>query len=298
MSNTYTTSDLIDDILMLAHTPGGNNTFTSTNLLKIANMELQTPIVKQILSTRGGYYLNYVDISPNATGLYSIPSDAIAGTIVSVETVDGTSINQVSQYESSEQFSTLSPMSVGSGFFIRGNHIQILPIPTDTVRLWFNKRPSNLILTSKASQIAAINGAVLTVNSIPSSIQIGSGVDVLGDQPPFHILGDTLTITDISGTDITLSGTVDNVSVSDWIALHNQTPIPQIPVEFRVLLAQRVVVKINEMQGYTQKFKEAQAKLLEYENNTLNLIAPRVKSKTKIITSNVGGFLRKGRIIY
>lgn len=290
--NTYTTADLIQDILLLGHVPTGNNTFTTAKLLRLADMELQTPIMKQILATRGGYYLTYEDQDIVASGLYVIPSDAIAGMLANVELVQDISIIPVNQIDESEQFSTSSPTSTSYGFFLRGNYVQILPTPNiGTVRLWFFKRVSTLIATTAACQVVSIAGPIVTVASIPSTITVGGFVDSLGDQPPFNILGDNQEILAISGSDITLDDTVTDLAAGDWIALHNQTPVPQIPVEFRVLLAQRVVCKIYEIQGYLEKLKAAQAKLKEYEDDTFNLITPRVKSQTKVINAVNGGFL-------
>lgn len=292
MANTYTTDDLIEDILLLGHVPTGNNTFTDAKILRLANMELQLSVTKQILATRGGYYLDYEDYPIAEDGLYVIPSGAIGGALANVELVQEPTIIPVNQIEESEQFSTNSPTAISYGFFMRGNYVQILPLPNVGVaRLWFFRRTSQLIETTSASQIQAINGAVYTVGSIPSTIVEGSFVDVLGDQPPFNILGDNAEIIDITGTDITLDAAADDVAVGDWIALHNQTPIPQIPVEFRLLLAQRVVCKIYELQGYEEKLKAAKEALKEYMSDTFSLLTPRVKSQTKIITSPSGGFL-------
>ncbi len=292
MANLYTTDQLLEDILLLGHVPTGNNTFTSSKLLRIANMELQTPITQQILSTRGGYYLTYTDYEAAQDGLYVIPSDAVGGRLANVELVQEPTIIPVNLIEESEQFSTNSPTSTSYGFFMRGNSVQILPTPSIGVcRLWFYKRVSDLILTSAACEVTAVAGPIITVSSIPSTIAIGDFVDVCGDQPPFNVLGDNLEILDITGSDITLDAVVEDVAIGDWIALHNQTPIPQIPVEFRVLLAQRVVVKIYELQGYLDKMKAAEMKLKEYEANTFGLITPRVTSQTKVIMPVNGGFL-------
>lgn len=290
--NSYNTDDLIEDILLLGHIPTGNNTFTNDTLLRLANMELQTPIIKQILSTRGGYYLTYEDQDPVATGLYSIPSDAIAGGLAQVEIVQNESVIPVNVIESHEQFSTLAPSSSTYGYYMRGNYVQVLPTDTNgTLRFWYYKRPSQLIQTTQAAQVSAIAGATITVSTLPSTILVDSVVDVLGDQPPFNILGNELTVTDITGTDLTLSEEVAGLTVGDWVALTDQTPIPQIPVEYRVVLAQRVVCKIYELQNYGDKLKAAQMKLAEYEKDTLNLITPRVKTQTKVIFPS-GGFLR------
>lgn len=292
MSNLYTTDELIEDILLLGHVPTGNNTFTPAKILRLANLELQLPVTKQILATRGGYYLTYEDVEIREDGLYSIPSDAIMGVLANIELVQPPTIIPVNMIDESEQFSTNSPTCTSYGAFFKGNFVQILPIPNiGTARFWFFKRTSELVPTTSACQITAIAGAVYTVSSVPSTVVEGSMVDVLGDQPPFNILGDDLEITDITSTDITLSAESDDVEVGDWIALHNQTPVPQIPVEFRLLLAQRVVVKVYELQGYLDKMKAAQMKLEEYEKDTFSLLTPRVKSQTKIIMPVNGGFM-------
>ncbi len=247
--------------------------------------------MKQILSTRGGYYLTYEDFEVTSDGLYMIPGGAIAGALANIELVQEPTIIPVNLIEESEQFSTISPTSTSYGFFMRGNYVQILPTPNiGTCRLWFFKRPSQLIVTSQAAQVTAVNGAILTVSSVPSTLSASASVDICGDQPPFNILGER-TISGIAGTDITLSSAVTEVAIGDWISLHNQTCVPQIPVEFRPLLEQRVVVKIYELQGYLDKMKVAEASLKELEAATFNLITPRVKSQTKIISAINGGFL-------
>lgn len=292
MANSYTTDDLVELILLLGHVPTGNNTFDTADLLSLATLEIQLPITKQIMSTRGNYYMTYADYDIREDGLYSIPSDAIMGVLANVELVQEPTIIPVNAIDESEQYSTNSPTSTSYGYFFKGNYVQILPTPNIGVcRLWFYKRTSMLVPTSAACLITAITGAVYTVSSIPSTIINGAKVDVLGDQPPFNILGDDLTITNITGTDITLSAESEDVSVGDWISLHNQTPVPQIPVEFRLLAAQRVVVKIYELQGYLDKMKAAQMKLEEYEKDTFSLLTPRVKSQTKVVAPVNGGFM-------
>jgi hypothetical protein len=255
-------------------------------------MELQTSVVKQIMSTRGGYYLTYADYDAAQDGLYVIPSGAVAGALANVELVQSTTIIPVNLIEESEQFSTNSPTSTSYGFFMRGNYVQILPTPSiGTCRLWYFKRRSDLVLTSSCAQVTAVNGAVISVSSVPSTMVTGVSVDALADQPPFNSLGEDLEITDVTGTDITLDDEVTGLAVGDWLALNGQTCIPQVPVEFRVLLAQRVVVKIYELQGYLDKMKAAQMKLSELEGATFKLITPRIQSQTRLINPVNGGFL-------
>lgn len=289
--NTYTSDDLIDDILLLGHVPLGNNTFTSATILRLATLEMQTPIAAQILATRGNYYMTYEDQEIVSTGLYDIPPDCVAGALVNVELVNGPTIIPVNLIEESEQFSTIAPTSTSYGFFMRGNQVQILPTPNVGVaRFWYSKRMSDLILTTKAAQVATVAGNVITVDSLPSTIVQGSYIDGCGDKPPFNILGSGI-ITNIASLTITLDGEITGLLPGDWLALNNQTPIPQLPVEYRLVLAQSVVVKIYELQGYLDKMAVAQKKLDQYLKNISSLITPRVKSQTKVISPVNGGFL-------
>lgn len=294
-ANTYTTDDLVNDILLAGHIPLANNTFTATKLLKLATWELQTPIMKQILSTRGGYYMTYEDYVANQSGAYPIPMNATAGALANVELVQGTTIIPVNLMEESEQFSTNSPTTTSYGFYMQGNNVIIRPTPVvGNPRLWFFRRPSELVPVSSCAQITSIAGDVLTVSSLPTDWAVDDEVDLVGDQPPFNI-GDETLVTAISGTDVTVAVTTPSVEIGDWICLHNQTCIPQLPVEFRVLLVQRVVVRVYEIQGYLDKMNQAKKKLDELEKDTFGLITPRVQSQSKIINPVNGGFLTGGR---
>lgn len=288
--NTYTTTDLISDIKILGHVPISQSTFDNATLLKLSTLEMQTPLMNQIMSTRGNYYLTYEDFAATQDGLYELPGDAVGGALFNIQLVQVPTIIPVNPIEPAEQFSTDSPTSTSYGFFMQGNLIQILPTPSIGVcRLWYIKRTSTLVQTSQCAQVVSIAGNDVTVSSVPSNIVNGALVDLVGDQPPFNILLEN-EITAIAGTTITLDVEPVGLQVGDWICLHQQTCVPQIPAEFRYLLAQRVVVKINELQGYEEKLAASQQKLMELEKAVFGMMTPRVKAQTKIIMPVNGGF--------
>jgi hypothetical protein len=289
--NAYTVNELVNNVLLIGHVPLGNSTFTAPTLITLADREIQLPIMKQILSSRGGYYLTYVDMVSNATGLYVIPSDCIGGALANIELIVGPTIIPVNEIEESEQFSTTSPSSSSYGYYMIGNYVQILPVPSNgNPRFWYFKRPSTLVPATSCCQISGIAGTAITVMSVPTNIVNGALVDLIGDQPPFNVLS-TQTILGIVGTTITLDAAPLTLSNGNWIALSQQTPVPQIPVEFRPLLEQRVVSKIYELQGYKDKWQASQQILKDLEAATLSLITPRVKNNAKIIMPINGGFL-------
>lgn len=292
-SNSYNTTDLVTNVQLVGHIPLSNSTFTSTEIINLANRELQTAVISQITSIKEGYYLTYRDLDVGSTGLYSIPSQAIGGALEAIQiVVGGISIVPVNRLDHAEQFSTLAPSTTTYGYFIQGNTVNIMPIPTiGVVRLWFLRRPNALVATSVAGSISAIAGNVITVTALPSVFTVGSSINLCQDQPTFDVLAET-TITGISGTNVTLASVSSQLALGDWLCLSDQTPVPQIPVEFRPLLEQRVVVKIYELQGYLEKMKAAGEMLKGMEESLFKLISPRVSTQTKIINPQNGGFLK------
>ncbi len=295
--NTYTTQTLVDKVVLKSHMPLSNDTFTAKDIISLADDEIKTPLLKLLLSTRGGYYKTYLDYVSNALGLYIIPPNATCLTLENIELVQNTTIIQVNQIEESEQFSTNSPTSTTYGFFMKGNYVQILPTPPEgNTRLWFSRRPSQLVLTSACGQITNIDYSVplvttITVASLPSTMVVGSLLEIVGDQPPFNVFGEGV-VTAINGTNVTLDGVILEFGVGDWLCLANQTCVPQIPVEFRPVLEMRVVAEMFRLQGGSdKKYKDAKEKATELEKDVLTLMTPRIKSQTKIISTVQGGFL-------
>ncbi len=292
-ANSYDTTTFVSNVQLIAHIPLSNATFNAPEIINLGNRELQTSLISQILSAREGYYLKYVDYDPTLypLGLFPIPPQAIGGALEAVQIVVDPSIIPVNRLEQSEQFSTQAPTSTSYGYFIQGNLIQVLPAPTmgGVLRIWFTRRPNTLTATSAAGYISAINGAVITVSALPSTFAVGTLVDLCQAQPTFDVLGER-EVAAISGTDVTLDAAVDDLVIGDYLCLANQTPVPQIPVEFRPLLEQRVAVMIYELQGYLDKMKAAGDKLKRMEEDLFKLIAPRVHSQTKVVNPQNGGF--------
>jgi hypothetical protein len=291
MSNSYTTADIIDKVVLKAHIPLANNTFNEDDILSLGNDELQTSLLSQITSVREGYYLTFVDLDINQTGLYPVPSDAIAESITFLQLVNGTSVIPVNRTEFSEQLATNAPSTTTYGFYILGNDILVQPTPSfaGVVRMYYTRRPDVLVQTSDCGQISTIVGTALTVTSVPTSLTVGSIVNIQKAQPNFDTLETDAVITDITGDVITLDAVADTVSVGDFICLEGQTCVPQIPVEFRPLLVQRIVVKMYEIQGYSEKIGVAQKKLDDMEKALFGLISPRVQQSPKVIYPITGG---------
>ena len=288
-ANSYTTSDLISLIKLLAHVPQGNLTFTPANLLTLADLELRTSIAKQLKEADEGYFQTILEYNQDDSGEYRIPGSAIAATAYSIQIRNGQALWPVSRQEVAEMTTTTFPSTGNWTYFIRGNTLVMLPAQfSGVLRITYERRPSKLVPLTSCGLISAINGQVITVGSVPSGWVVGDSIDLQAAQPQFDILGNC-EITDITGTDITLDGDLGDLAVGDYLCLEDQTCVPQVPVEFHQLLAQRVVCKIYELQGYLDKMKAAQAKLKEMEDALTALITPRTQAAPKVINPSWGG---------
>lgn len=287
--NTYTTTDLISLIKLLGHVPQSNSTFTPAALLTLADLELRTSIAKQLKESNEGYFHFYIEYPQNSLGIYAVPSDAIASAVYSVQIRNGQAIWPVSNQEVSEMTTTTFPSVGNFSFYIQSNTIFVLPIQfAGVLRVTYERRPSKLVPVTNCAQVSAINDQVVTVTSLPSGWVIGDTVDLQASQPQFDFLG-PVEITDINTLDITLDGDVSALSVGDYLCPEGQTCVPQVPVEFQQLLAQRVVCKIYELQGYLDKLKAAKAILKEMEDALTAIITPRTQSSPKVINPSWGG---------
>lgn len=300
VQNTNTTSDLVSLIKILGHVPQSNATFTPANLLTLADSELRTAIAKMLKVADEGYFQTIVENNYVSSGIYSMPSAAVASAAYVIQIRNGVAIWPVSRQDVAEMTTTNGPSGGNWSFFIRNNKLHLLPAEfSGVLRITYERRPSKLVPVSSCAQVSSIAGQVITVASVPSGWIVGYTLDLQSAQPPFDVLS-TCTITNISGTAITLSGTVTDLAVSDFLCLEEQTCVPQIPIELQQLLAQLVVCRIYELQGYLDKLKVAKDKANEMKADLTAIITPRVQSTPKVINPAWGGRQignRRGRFI-
>lgn len=288
-ANTYTTSDLLTLIKLLGHVPQSNSTFTASNLLTLADFELQTSVAAMLKQANEGYWQAVVEYDQDASGRYPMPGDAVASAIYVLQVRNGQAIWPVSRQQVSEMTTTTFP-SVGNwSYYIQNNTFVLLPVDFDgLLRVTYERRPSKLVPVTSCATVSSIVGQVVTVSSLPTGWVNGNVLDLQACQPQFDTLG-VCEISNIAGTDLTLVGDLGDLAIGDFLCLQGQSCVPQIPIEFHQLLAQRVVCKIYELQGYLDKMKAAKAVLAEMERALIALITPRTQAAPKVVNPSWGG---------
>lgn len=322
----FTTTELLADIKRKAFVPISQITFSDTDLLNMADEEIQIALVPFIMKVREEYLVDSVDIAVDGTTrTFEMPARAIGAKLRNVTCLinPNNDINQPNERKVPEinaedavfnnNFNNFLSLQ---SYFLRENNIILSPgassFAGQTLRMYYFKRPSKLVLTSSCAQVTAINGQQAIVNLVPTNFGTSGTLTITADlvkaSPPFRLYGMDLTVT-IDTTTNTATIPVNTnilidagnpnygIQVGDYICLSGESPIPTLPVELFSLLAQRVAVKILASLGDNSNFQIATDRLKDMEHNALELISNRVEgSNRKVVnqfsTMNLNPFRR------
>jgi hypothetical protein len=285
---TYTTSDLVTAVLGLAHIPEAQTTFQATDILRLADSAMRTLVSPKIVSVREGYWTTYQDYSISTSSDpidVVIPALALGGAIVEVKLLVNNVYLPVDRLEISELTSTQFTPRPNYGYWIEDNVLKFLGNGgvTGTLRVWYNRMPSQLVQTSACGEITGISSNDVTVSGLPSTFMVGTELDIASAQPGFNVLLKDSAPTGINNSVITFTSVPSRVAVGDWVCLSGQSCVVQCPIEWVSVLEQAAVCKIYEAQGYLQKLAAAKASLKEMTDQVLTLIGPRQIQKTKFM---------------
>lgn len=305
---SYTTADLIATVKTKALVPTNQSTFSSSQILVIADEELQMGIIPIIKEAREEYFVTYIDYTlVPGQARYQVPSRAVGSTLSDILIVDETNEQQYSVpiVEASNAPDRNSPYGYNAGLiaYMEGNDVVLDPpsnIPGGVIRLKYVERRNNLVEVTAAGRIDAINTSnnQVTLGNVPNAFNTTQLFDFVKAKPGFDNLAIDQTCTGISGTVFQFSSLPSNLRVGDYLCLAGESPVIQLPVEFHMVLAQRVIVRILEALGDTNGISVARSKLEELQRNALKLITPRISGEAKKVVNpfsplNGGGRFRR-----
>jgi hypothetical protein len=300
----YTTTGLLASIRRRASLPNTATAGTAdADLLAYANEELQLRLTAQIMSLREDYFLTHDD-RPISGVRYRIPSRAIGGKLAGVYLLDAE--GNVRDKLERESHSRLEDWGVGavgnaSAIHIEGNTVVLLPSASSTattLRLSYYSRPGELVSAALAIPIASISGGAATVN-INSGIGTSGPLDIVKSSPGFECaLTDAVAALDNTdfgtlGQSTITFASLEGVAKGDYIAPAGTSPVPQIPLEFHAILAQRAALKALQALGDKAGVDDAKRELAEMEEAIGVLASPRIDSSPQKII-NRGGALGGG----
>lgn len=242
----YTSDTLVQSVKDAIIVPNSQNLFLPNVILRYCNREMANTIVPLIMSAKAYYLVTTYDYTITSDTDYVIPPIAQAMKLMDVCYVDSQGIeNKMPLLTHDQVASNQWTINMVSGFFVKNNTVKIYPfgIQGFTLRLYFYRRPNQIVETSKAGQVTEIAGNVLTLTRVPPAWTTSDTVCAISQLPGFDQRFDSQSITDITYPTITIEDASD-VQLGDWICLENQSTIPQIMPEGHGLIAQAAALKM------------------------------------------------------
>lgn len=298
MAVDYTTTGLVAKLKRFGSVPTSQALFLTADFIALMNDELMNTVLPLIQRVKEQYFATYTDTAiVSGTAAYRIPSRAAGNQLIDIVVVDDSG-NEAS-------LPNLGPQGIKNqggfmtndnfGFYVKDDKIVLWPTPTVTgrsLRFKYVRRPNQLIATSSAGLITAVNTGTkeVTVSSAPTGFTTSKIYDLISNIPPFASLGDDLAITSIVGNVITFTDTLPTgLAAGMYVCEASESPIPQVPYEAHALLAQLGAVKALEAMD-DKGIKKAQSKADQMLMDFEGLISARIDLTNEKVVNRGGIF--------
>ena len=313
MSADFASNCLVDQLVALVNqkclNPVSQNTYLTSDIALLMDNELSLGVVPLLKKTMQNYFVYNVDVPINqGQSSYTFPARAIGNAVRDIVLLDSSgnevALNNLEREYIKVQFPFNYVPSIWSfGMYQTANETNlyntlIQSYDAYTLRFITERRPGMLTLSSNCGQITAITGNVVTLSFVDSAWTTSTLFDIINPLPPFQSIQDNQSITVISGSQLTFSSIPAGLAINQWVCPSMTSCIPQIPYELFPLLVERTVATIAEALDMSQLLAGSRQKILEFENNALALVRPRIPGSPKVIINkdslNTFGFNRFG----
>lgn len=286
----YTSTKLLSSISRRSFAPSNQLTYQAAEILELADEVTKTKIMPNIMTVREEYFVFYKDYTIVAgQAAYDIPARALGSVVREVQLIDNNDAVTDLPRTEPERVTSLGRGGIHS-FYLRGNQVVLNQSPSSggkTLRLQFFLAPGDLVPTSSAGVITAINTTLktVTVASIPNTWVTGTSLDFIKQDGGHEYLTIDNVSSDVTANVITFSDLPSTLRVGDYVSKAGETPLVQLPDLYRVALAQEVAVLMLESmnQAGADKAKESAAMILQAAQAT---ISPRIQGETRVVTPN------------
>lgn len=299
------TEEIVSSSLRRTLAPTSQVTYSTSELVSMANEELLISLVGDILSVREDFFLRLKQVPIVAkVPYYPVPSRAIGNSLKKVFYVDTGGQRVPLRRATIEDESLLSGVT-GSPerFLVVGDELRLLPTPAASdgyLEQWYFSRPSTLVETTSVGRIESLltvgSTVVITVGAdLTSLIVPGGKADLLSVASPFLLWSEDVVVSAITATTVTvaLSAITDEAGtiqpqVGDYLCPAGTAHIPMVPLEYHPILSQMLACRILEGLADLQKLQAAAAKLGEMRKQSFSLVSNRIESESEPIVNRQG----------
>jgi hypothetical protein len=289
------TTELLNAIKRAITVPQYQARFSDLDIIALANEEQEATIVPIILSCREEYFVvrELVPTVPFENKIL-IPPRAVGRTLREIDyrIAPGAGTFRLNRIQLESAFTFTDPTVLGTptGFYMMADAMYMVPTPNiaGTLLLWYFMRANTLVPTSSTGTITSIQPTGVTLDLVPSTIVVGSLVDIIDNKPGFQTVYKDLVVQSIAGKAITITG-FDPTNVNPFMVLcpAQTTSIIQMPVESQQMLVWAVCVRMLQALAIPDQLAIARQELSNKIKAGTELLSPRVEgSLPKIIQPN------------
>lgn len=277
-----TSTQIVQTCAKVAALSTNQANLATSDFLNFANLVVDG-LASEVLAAREEFLMFQDSLAVTAgQQAYRMPYRALNGIIRHLWYEDGTGnrfylapkmIEQIEDYTSTE---TGTPNS----FYVMGNYLMLLPTPnaSGTLQLIYPFRPNDLVDESSTQALTAVSSNAAQVANVPTNFVSGALYDIID-----HRSGNGVLYYDvqafISGNLMSFNQNVPNASVGDFIALAQQTPVPNLPEEAHSLLLEMTVLRVEIVRGNQARIKNSAALVQDNRKGFDQLLANRIISK-------------------
>lgn len=235
-----------------------------------------------MLALNEEFFLRTSDFTISSGATYRIPQRAIGSKLRDLKMVDASG-----NYTKISRLFEEDRSSGKSGYYVTRNSIELTSgFTSNTLRMTYFCRPSELVATTDCGQITSIDTALnqVVVSSAPSTFALAVSTDFVQDNNPYDLLAMDSAITGISGTTITYASLPDGLAVGDWVCIAGESPVPMVPDEMHPVLVQSALCKTLSSKK-DKAFKEEVETLEKVKQAAKEMLNPRVENDSQKMRS-------------
>ncbi len=299
------TSEFLASLARAITGPTYQPRFSTDDYIALANECMVDTVVPEIRSCREEYFVNKTEVDVVAgQEKIPIPNRSVGRTLREIhwQGDSQTTIN-LPRIQIEDVF-TYTNLGNGTpaGFYMMADGVYPLPIPSQpgTCILYYNQYPNNIVPVSQTATVESVGDSTITVTTLPNIFIIGTEIDVISGTPGYQLAIDSATISNVSGTTITLAGyspsnPIIGVAAGDCVSITGTTSIIQLPLEGSLCLVQATALRVVETLAIAEHItikKERYEKVLA---NLYDSLTPRVAGEMPVVYNNNG--LLRGRLL-
>jgi hypothetical protein len=320
----YTNVDLVKSAKLRAMIPENQLALSDEDILVLASEKLNSELLPNIMSAREEYYIYVEEFDKSSDNKYEIPYRAAGSKLRTIFVLDGSSTlipcTEISVDEVPYLTSYYGEQYNRPQFYIQNSQIiflndSIVRYSINKIQMHYYLQPSELVLPERCLTVKTIdrNSGRIDVleRQIPQHFQSSEEIDFIAFDGSNKILSMDIPLVSVSSNTpvtsqkfITLdpSNIPTNLKVGDYIALAEESPVPQLPNDLRPVLVQNTICCILEAQGDLDNLEVARQTLGVMNKKMFNLIQDRSEGTPKKVVNRNGtirnsliGFFRNRR---